>query len=184
MPSRVHHMSRPEPSGTNSLRSFLFLLFVLQWYCYQYLFHLNFPFEKEIRNELGSVWPVECWAIKKNGISLVSGEREKENFHLWFIYHIYCVRHIFVIHLIIAWERKERQKARTELIESAHLSTNLIFLSPQLDSGAWSRANDKTFQNNSPTFPPVSYVRRWRDNQKIKKIKSSGIKERQKRERD
>lgn len=31
-------------------------------------------------------------------------------------------------------ERPTNKTSRTELIESAHLSTNLIFLSPQLDS--------------------------------------------------
>jgi hypothetical protein len=131
-----------------------------------------FPFEKK---EKKPTWVVSdpcgvCWAIKKKewhlSLSLVSGERENFQPVMHLPHLIVCTTQICNTsnNRMGKKERPTNKTRRTELIESAHLSTNLIFLSPQLDSSNSPAGVEPMIKHSKQLadfFPPQSNVRRW-----------------------
>jgi hypothetical protein len=107
-------------------------------------------------------------------LSLVSGEREFPTCDASTTSYCVCTTQICNTsnNRMGKKERPTNKTRRTELIESAHLSTNLIFLSPQLDSSNSPAGVEPMIKHSKQLAdfsPSQSNVRRW--DHILKKIK-------------
>lgn len=130
-----------------------------------------FPFEKKKKPTWVVSDPCGVLGNKKKrmaSLSLSCFWRERENFQpvMHLPHLIVCTTQICNTsnNRMGKKERPTNKTRRTELIESAHLSTNLIFLSPQLDSSNSPAGVEPMIKHSKQLadfFPPQSNVRRW-----------------------